>query len=93
MRACCADVNLEDRAARTVHKEMMQEQVVKGDKKGKGKRKRAGADGIAEAYVMDTGKVVGRSSSAKGQKKAGEFGGKHGQGKGKKGNLKKHKTI
>jgi regulator of ribosome biosynthesis len=83
-------VDVDDTAARVVHKEAMQEGISKGDKKGLGKRRYAGADGIAASYVMDTGKVTGsRKSSAKAQKKAGDFGGKHGQGKGKKGSSKK----
>jgi len=86
------DIAPEAAAARVVHKEVMQQGVSKGDKKGKGKRRRPGADGIADDYVMDTGKKTGsRASSAKAQKKAGDYGGKHGQGKGKKGSSMKHK--
>jgi len=86
-----SEVTAEEKAARVVHKQLMQESVKTGDKKGRSKRKRAGADGIADPWVLDTSSVNSRASSKKAQKKKGAYGGKHGQGKGKKGSSQKHK--
>jgi regulator of ribosome biosynthesis len=87
-----SEVSGEEKAARVVHKQLMQEGVRTGDKKGRGKRKKPGADGIADPWVLDTSSVNSRSSSKKAQKKKGSYGGKHGQGKGQKGSSQKHKT-
>jgi regulator of ribosome biosynthesis len=87
-----SEVSGEEKAARVVHKQLMQEGVRTGDKKGRGKRKKPGADGIADPWVLDTSSVNNRSSSKKAQKKKGAYGGKHGQGKGQKGSSQKHKT-
>jgi len=88
-----SEVSGEEKAARVVHKQLMQEGVRTGDKKGRGKRKKPGADGIADPWVLDTSSVNNRSSSKKAQKKKGAYGGKHGQGgQGQKGSSKKHKT-
>lgn len=87
-----SEVSGEEKAARVVHKHLMQESVKTGDKKGRGKRKKPGADGIADPWVLDTSAQNNRASSKKAQKKKGSYGGKHGQGKGQKGSSKKHKV-